>query len=388
LPSSGEYIRLQTTGRRSGKPHDVLVRFITIDGKIVIFPQNTGRQDWLANILGDPSVTVFGAGRKMTGTARARSITGLKDPILGIFTRKYGPEEVRKRYWGQHRYVEIDVLGESEPQDFDDLVYADLEAAFDGVAENYDHHIIDNPMNLWLRNRSVYHLSRLFGRGDVVVEIGCGTGTETLEIARLGVKVIAFDISSKMLAVLEKKAISEGVRDMVVPVHGHPGMLAAALHRLGHDSVDGAYSTYGAVNTEPRLDGMFRELHGLLKPGGLLVLGVWNKYCLYEMAGYSLRGKPSMVVARFRNPVPVGKSRFCIASWAYSVGSLDRIASRYFELTKVYGVEMFLPPSNLTKYLPRGSALEFVKKVETGIEGSFPWNRLGDHFLAVYARRD
>ena len=31
-----------------------------------------------------------------------------------------------------------------------------LEAAFDGVAENYDHHIMDNEMNLWLRNRSVW----------------------------------------------------------------------------------------------------------------------------------------------------------------------------------------------------------------------------------------
>jgi SAM-dependent methyltransferase len=388
LPSSGEYIRLQTTGRRSREPHDVLVRFITVDGKIVVFPQNTGKQDWLANILSDPSVTVFGAGKRMTGTARTRWITGLNDPVLGIFTRKYGLGEVKKRYWGQRRYVEIDVLGESEPQDFDELVYADLEAAFDGVAENYDHHIIDNPMNLWLRNRSVYHLSRLFHGGDVVLEIGCGTGTETLEIAKLGVKVIACDISSKMLAVLERKAAAEGLRDLVVPVHGHPGMLAPELRRLGYDRVDGAYSTYGAVNTEPRLDGMFRELHGLLRPGGLLVLGVWNKYCLYEMVGYSLRGKPSMAVARFRNPVPVGKSRFCIASWAYSVGSLDRIASRFFELTKVYGVEMFLPPSNLTKYLPRGRALGAVKRVETEIEGTFPWNRLGDHFLAVYTRRE
>jgi SAM-dependent methyltransferase len=388
LPSSGEYIRIRTTGRRSGRPHDVLVRFVTVEGKIVVFPQNTGRQDWLANILGDPSVTVFGAGKQIGGTARVRWITGLRDPVLGVFTRKYGIEEVRKRYWGQRRYVEIEVLRESAAGDFAELVYADLEAAFDGVAENYDHHIMDNPMNLWLRNRSVHHLSQSFHAGDLVLEIGCGTGTETLEVAKRGVKVIACDISSKMLSVLRDKAAAAGLGDLIVPVHGHPGVLKEELRRLGYGRVDGAYSTYGAVNTEPRLEGMFRELHDLVKEDGLLLLGVWNKYCLYEILGYALRGRPSMSVARLRNPVPVGKSRFCIASWAYSVGSLDRIASPFFKLRKVYGVEMFLPPSNLTRYLPRGRALGLLKGLETTIEGTFPWNRLGDHFLALYSRRD
>lgn len=385
--SSGEYIRLETVGRVTGRNHSVLVRFITIDGKIVIFPQTQGKQDWVANIRQTPQVNVYWAGRTMKGTASVRQVAGLKDPLLGIFTRKYGQAEVRKRYWGQSKYIEIEVTSQSEAgADYTDLVYAELEAAFDGVAEHYDDHIMGNPMNLWLRNRSVYHLLKVFGEGDVVLEVGCGTGTETLSLAKAGIRVIASDISSKMLGILARKAADAGLQDRVVPLHARPYMLRTKLRELGFEKVDGAYSTYGAVNTDPRLELFFQDLNAMIKPGGTLVLGVWNKYCLYEMLGYAIRMRPSMVVARLRNPVPVGKSRFCVASDAYSVGSLNKIISPYFRLKKVFGVEVLLPPSNLTRYLPPGPLLGLMERLDVGIEGSFPWNRLGDHFLGIYSR--
>lgn len=385
--SSGEYIRLETVGRTTGRSHSVLVRFITIDGKIVIFPQNQGKQDWVANVMHDHQVSMYWAGRTIRGTARVRQVAGLNDPLLGIFTRKYGKAEVRKRYWGQSKYVEVKVTSQSEAgADYIDLVYAELEAAFDGVAEHYDDLIMGNPMNLWLRNRSVYHLLKVFGRGDVLLEVGCGTGTETLSLAKAGITVIASDISSKMLKVLARKAADAGLQDRVVPLHARPDMLRVKLQELGFENIDGAYSTYGAVNTDPRLRLLFHDLNAMIKPGGTLVLGVWNKFCLYEMLGYAVRMKPSMAVARLRNPVPVGKSRFCVTSDAYSVGSMNKIISPYFRLKKVFGVEIFLPPSNLTKYLPPGPLLGLMERFEAGIEGSFPWNRLGDHFLGIYSR--
>ena len=56
------------------------------------------------------------------------------------------------------------------------------------------------------------------------------------------------------------------------------------------------------------------------------------------------------------------------------------------KLKKVFGVEILLPPSNLTRYLPPEPILSLVKRVDVAIEAHFPWNRLGDHFLAVYTR--
>lgn len=352
----------------------------------MVFPQNERRQDWVANIRRNPRVNLFGANRTFAGHAQLKQISGLKDPLLGVFTRKYGENEVRQRYWGQTRYVEIEIVSESSAEDYAELYYSDLQAAFDGVAEHYDEHILGNPMNVWLRNRSVNYLSKIFKPGEVVLEIGCGTGTETLSLAEHGIRIIAVDISPKMLDVLMRKAKNAGVSDKIVPLHARANSLKEKLKQAGFDRMDGAYSTYGAINTEPRLDMLFDTLHSTIKPGGELVLGVWNKYCLYEILGYSLKLKPSMALARLRNPVPVGKSRFCITSYAYSVASLQKYVDHLFKLTNVYGVQIILPASNLIKYLPPEPLLGLVKRIEMGLETRYPWNRLGDHFLAVYSR--
>jgi SAM-dependent methyltransferase len=383
---SGEYLRLRTVGRRTGTPHDVIVRFLTMDGKIIIFPQSVGRQDWVANLQTNPKAELFSTNFTVQGTAKIREITGLKDPLLSAFTRKYGERDVRRRYWGQHRYVEIEITSSSSSLDYAQLVYAELEAAFDGVAENYDHHIMDNEMNLWLRNRSVALLKRSFGPGETVLEIGCGTGTETLSLARHGVTVIASDVSSKMLRILSGKAAKSSLEGKVKTLHARPYELKEKLKLAGLTEIDGAYSTYGAINTDPLLPQLFRDLASIIKPKGTLILGVWNKYCLSEIFGYSLRMRPFMAAARLRNPVPVGKSRFCIASNAYSVGSMRSLMKGLFEVKDVRGVEIFLPPSNLVHYLPPRPLVGMLKQLDVSLEAHYPWNRLGDHFLLVCER--
>ena len=386
LNSQIQYVRIETIGRKSGKAHQALLRFVTIGEKIIVFPLNAGRQDWLSNLKANPKVKMYTEGGIFAGIARLRRIANANDPVVVIFTRKYGKRVVSERYRGQRLYVELQVT-KVETGGLDQIIYDDLEVAFDGVARHYDQHILGNPINTWLRNVSVSMLERLFKPGDVVLEVGCGTGTETLSLARRGITILASDISGRMLEVLERKARQEGVQDRVITLHCRAGELVGKINALGYDKIDGAYSTYGAINTEPRLDDLFRDLHSLLKREGLIVLGVWNKYSLYEILGYLLRGKPGLAFARFRNPVPIGRSRFCVASNAYSVESLDAHLGRFFKLRSIIGVVILLPPSNLTRYLPRGRWLGFLKRLDLRLGKAFPFNRLGDHFLAVYVAR-
>lgn len=380
---SNEYLRLETVGRQSQRLHQVLVRFITTGENIIVFPQNLGKQDWVTNLKANPNVKVYIEKALLSADAHLKKISGIDDPILSLFTRKYGIQIVRERYWGQQTYVELKIKS-VESGSLDEFIYSDLEAAFDGVAEDYDRHIFGNPINTWLRRVSVRELKQNFAPGSVVLEIGCGTGTETLSLARHGVTVLASDISGKMLKVLSRKAKQEGLQDRIITIQCRTGELKDRIHALGYDKIDGAYSTYGAINTEPRLNQLFMELHDLLREDGTLILGVWNKFCLYESFGYLLRGRPGLAFARLRNPVPIGRSRFCVKSNAYSVRSLSKRLTPSFKLEKIFGVVILLPPSNLTRYLPKGRLLGSFKNLDLHLGRTFPFNRLGDHFLAVY----
>jgi deazaflavin-dependent oxidoreductase (nitroreductase family) len=386
LNRQNQYLRIETIGRKTGKPHYVLLRFITVGDKIMVFPQNQGKQDWVSNLRVNSKAKLYTRTAIFSCTAKIQRINGTSDPVLPLFTRKYGLEVVRDRYWGQRTYVELDCT-KVEAGNLVDIVYDDIEAAFDGVAEHYDRHILGNPINTWLRNISIGTLQQLFRPGSTVLEIGCGTGTETLKLARHGITVVACDISGKMLEVLERKAKLEGLDDRVFTLHCRASGLKKGVSSLGFDKFDGAYSTYGAINTEPRLNDLFRDLHDLLKDDGILVLGVWNKYCLYEILGYLSRGRPGLAFARLRNPVPIGKSRFCLTSNAYSISSLGKYAGSFFKLKSILGVVIILPPSNLTRYLPKGRWLSFFARLDLRLGRTFPFNRLGDHFLAVYTAR-
>jgi deazaflavin-dependent oxidoreductase (nitroreductase family) len=382
----GQYLRLETVGRKTGRPHQVLVRYVAESDRIVAFPQNLGKQDWVRNIAANPEVKIFYGKNISTAKAYVKQISGLRDPLLAYFTRKYGSATIDRWYKGQHLYVEISILKEVGSIGYDQVIYGDLEAAFDSVAENYDHHIFDNPINTWLRNVSIGTMTDIFKPNQTVVEVGCGTGTETLSLARSGVKIIATDISQKMLEVLSRKAKDAGLSDRVIPIHCRPIELKEQITKLGIDRVDGAYSTYGAINTEPNLSCMIDNFYEILKKDAYLLLGVWNKFCLYEMVGYLLRLNPTLAFARLRNPVPVGKSRFCVASNAFTVGELNKLLTHEFKLVRVNGVVVALPPSNLTKYLPRGRSFNLMKTIDLNLGSGFPLNRLGDHFLALYRR--
>lgn len=63
MSSEGQYIRLETIGRKSGKTHTVLLRFITFGTQVVVFPDNNSRQDWVLNVRANSLVRVHAGGR-------------------------------------------------------------------------------------------------------------------------------------------------------------------------------------------------------------------------------------------------------------------------------------------------------------------------------------
>jgi deazaflavin-dependent oxidoreductase (nitroreductase family) len=52
------YLYLTTTGRKSGKPHQIEIWFVEYEGKYYLMSEFPERSDWVRNILHNPEVIV------------------------------------------------------------------------------------------------------------------------------------------------------------------------------------------------------------------------------------------------------------------------------------------------------------------------------------------
>src|SRR2546427_10489143 len=78
--------------------------------------------------------------------------------------------------------------------------------AYDRYASRYDAVLIENKINAYMRSQMIDEERRTFSPGDNLLEIGCGTGDEALELAKRGCRVIAVDPSEGMLNRARSKA--------------------------------------------------------------------------------------------------------------------------------------------------------------------------------------
>jgi SAM-dependent methyltransferase len=307
--------------------------------------------------------------------------------VLGKFEAKYGRQQYLRWYDHPARVLAVS-LGRADPEGIpSDRYYRWLETEFDSVAADYDHHILDNRMNRLLRDRSMAVLLPTFAGARHLLEVGCGSGIETIQMLRAGHEITAVDISAEMLREVREKARREGLSERLVTVRANASALGGADGGLGKDRFDGAYSTYGAINCEPRLLPLRRFFAKALSPGARLVLGVYNRWCLFELVAYTLTGQWQRAIGRRGAPIPVGGSRFCVDVYAYSPGEVRRGFAPEFESRAVSAVPLFLPPSDLTGY-----AEKFARHFETLDEWDLRLGRvpalagLGDHFLMTLHR--
>jgi deazaflavin-dependent oxidoreductase (nitroreductase family) len=75
-----EYCYLTTTGRVSGKPHEIEIWFAVDGGTLYLLSGGMERSDWVKNLMKDPAVTVRIG--KQTFKATARIVKNKKEEAL------------------------------------------------------------------------------------------------------------------------------------------------------------------------------------------------------------------------------------------------------------------------------------------------------------------
>jgi SAM-dependent methyltransferase len=327
-----------------------------------------------------------------------------KVATLEAFKTKYGSRVVRDWYSNPQSCVRLipecpptrrgAIKGEGEATTtYSEWVsrntdyYQGIADAFDSASEEYDFTISRNYINTWIRKRSISELLRVTTPKSTALEIGCGTGAETIEISRYVSRIIATDISERMIAILSKKIAARGLSDRIIPMRVRATDIACATEQFENEMVDVAYSFNGALNCEPELESFVRGLASILTPGGYFVCSIRNSFCLGEALSHAAVLQFEKMAPRKKQPVMVSVGGMDIPAFYYSPETFSGFFSRNFELKKLFGLPAFLPPAYLSDYCVKFKKATFALEIfERVLAGYFPFNRMGDQSLFVFQK--
>jgi ubiquinone/menaquinone biosynthesis C-methylase UbiE len=190
--------------------------------------------------------------------------------------------------------------------------------------------------------RRAYNTIPKIPQQPLILDIGCGTGVQTIELAKLsGSKIIALDNHQPFLDTLMQKARDEELFDNIIPKN------------MSMLDMDFEENTFGIIWSEGALYFMgfqngLRRCHHLLRRGGFLA--VTEMVCL-------VNNPPVPVIHYFEKEYPAIKT---------VGGNLELIQNEKFRLISHFT----LPKSSWLEsfYLPMGEELIRLKKKYEGNE--------------------
>ncbi len=152
--------------------------------------------------------------------------------------------------------------------------------SYDILAEFYDRLNRSIDYTLWADEISLFLRSREISDGARILDIACGTGKMTLELARRGYLVSGVDLSPEMLSVAQNRCANEGFYPLLVC----QDMTCLDLA----ETFDAALCCLDSVNyikTKNALDGFFARAAEHIRHGGYLFFDVNTEYKFENIYG-------------------------------------------------------------------------------------------------------
>lgn len=151
------------------------------------------------------------------------------------------------------------------------------------VAAEFDEYFADHEL-LKFDEEIVCQLLTATGQeGQLVADLGCGTGRALVALCEHGFHGLGIDLSEKMLQQVQSK-----VRRQSLPIETLQANWVE-LDALAENSVDhciSLFSTLGMIHTAAHRQAALRHTRRILRPGGLFILHVHNFWFnLYDADG-------------------------------------------------------------------------------------------------------
>jgi SAM-dependent methyltransferase len=250
---------------------------------------------------------------------------------------------------------------------------------FDPLAPDYDRSFTRSACGIALRAMVWERLPAVFGTRERILELGCGTGEDAVQLARAGHYVIATDASEEMIRVARLKAVAAGCADRI-EFHVMP---MEALHTLPRElRIDGVFSNFGAINCVADVARVARSLALRMTRGAPLMFVVMGRYVPWEWAWYLAHGDRRRAFRRLQRPGVHGRG---LTSRYPTPSELAGSLAPMFVTRRQAALGFALPPSYAAQWLDtRPRMLTALTSIERAVQRVTAG--LADHYMLEAVR--
>ncbi|MBS4027662.1 MAG: class I SAM-dependent methyltransferase [Ignavibacteriales bacterium] len=274
-------------------------------------------------------------------------------------------------------------------------------SAFDTYAPSYDSHFEDNPITKYIRNVVQQTMLKYFQKGNSILELNCGTGTDAIFLAKNGMNILATDASQGMVEVAKEKIVRENLSDKIMLQQLSFENIASlspslgfarddeTLHGERSRTIDGILSNFGGLNCATNLHQVAKDISEILKPNGYFLLGMINKFCLWESLSFLARLNFSKAFRRLRKSgCNANVNGEYVRIYYYFADEIVKIFSPFFMCQEIYGLNFLSPnPNSISFYNKFPLLSQQLLHLENERRHTYPLYNFSDHIVLVLKKR-